>query len=263
MAWTLYLTTGVFAGLFAGLLGVGGGLLIVPVLVLIFTAQHFPADQVMHFALGTSLASIVFTSLSSARAHHARHAVNWRVVRGIAPGIVMGGLSGAFAATAFSTSVLKLLLICFEFYAATQMLLGVRPPATRGLSGDAGLFTAGGVIGVISGLLGIGGGSLSVPFLSWCNVNIHTAIGTSAAIGFTIASAATLGYIVSGWPLAELPSYHLGFVYLPALVGLVLASVSAAPVGARLAHHLPVHQLKVIFALLLYGLGVRLAISLL
>ncbi|HCA27262.1 MAG TPA: hypothetical protein DEP05_06415 [Betaproteobacteria bacterium] len=262
-AWALYLATGAFAGLLAGLLGVGGGLVIVPVLAFIFTAQHFPAGQVMHLALGTSLASIVFTSLSSVRAHHARRAVDWRVVRAAAPGIVIGGLAGAFAATAFSTGKLKLLLVCFEFYAATQMLFGIRPTAARGLPGRGGLFAVGGVIGGVSSLLGIGGGSLSVPFLSWCNVNMRTAIGTSAAIGFPIALAATLGYIVSGWPLAGPPPYRLGFVYLPALGGLVLASISTAPVGARLAHRLPVGRLKKIFALLLYGLGVKLAISLL
>ena len=261
--WLLYLVTGVFAGFLAGLLGVGGGLVIVPVLVFIFTAQHFPAEQVMHLALGTSLASIMFTSISSLRAHHAHGAVNWVVVRGLTPGIIAGTLGGTMVAAQLSTSFLKVFFVVFLYYVATQMIMNIKPKPSRELPGVMGMFSAGGVIGAVSSLVGIGGGTLSVPFMTWCNVKLHQAIGTSAAIGFPIAVAGAVGYIANGWALGTLPAYSLGFVYLPALAGLVAASVLAAPLGARLAHRLPVAKLKKFFALLLYALGTRMLLSLL
>ena len=261
--WLLYLATGVFAGFLAGLLGVGGGLVIVPVLVFIFTAQHFPPEQVMHIALGTSLASIMFTSVSSLRAHHAHGAVNWAVVRGITPGIIAGTLGGTVVAAQLSTAFLKVFFVVFLYYVATQMVLNIKPKPTRELPGRAGMFGVGSVIGAVSSLVGIGGGTLSVPFMTWCNVKLHQAIGTSAAIGFPIAAAGAAGYIANGWMRDALPAYSLGFVYLPALVGLVAASVLTAPYGARLAHRLPVARLKKIFALLLYALGTRMLFSLL
>lgn len=261
--WLLYLATGIFAGFLAGLLGVGGGLVIVPVLAFIFAAQHFPAEQVMHLALGTSLASIMFTSISSLRAHHAHGAVNWRVVRGITPGIIAGTLGGTVVAAQLSTAFLKMFFVVFLYYVATQMILNIKPKPSRELPGTVGMFGAGGVIGAVSSLVGIGGGTLSVPFMTWCNVRLHQAIGTSAAIGFPIAAAGAAGYMANGWALGTLPAYSLGFVYLPALVGLAVASVLTAPFGARLAHRLPVARLKKFFALLLYALGTRMLLSLL
>lgn len=261
--WLLYVATGIFAGFLAGLLGVGGGLVIVPVLVFIFAAQGFPAEQVMHLALGTSLASIMFTSISSLRAHHAHGAVNWRVVRGITPGIVAGTLGGTVVAAQLSTTFLKVFFVVFLYYVATQMILNIKPKPSRELPGKAGMFGAGSVIGAVSSLVGIGGGTLSVPFMTWCNVKLHQAIGTSAAIGFPIAAAGAAGYVANGWALVTLPAYSLGFVYLPALAGLVVSSVLTAPFGARLAHRLPVARLKKFFALLLYVLGTRMLLSLL
>lgn len=260
--WLLYLATGVFAGFLAGLLGVGGGLIVVPVLAFIFAAQHFPAGLVMHLALGTSLASIMFTSVASLRAHHAHGAVNWRVVRGITPGIIIGTLAGTVVAARLSTLSLKVFFVVFLYYVATQMALNIKPKPSRELPGAAGMFGAGGVIGGVSSLVGIGGGTLSVPFMTWCNIRLHLAIGTSAAIGFPIAAAGAVGYIANGWALGTLPAYSLGFVYLPALAGLVMASVLTAPLGARLAHRLPVDRLKKVFVLLLYALGTRMLFSL-
>lgn len=260
--WLLYVATGIFAGLLAGLLGVGGGLVIVPVLAFIFAAQGFPAAQIMHLALGTSLASIMFTSISSLRTHHAHGAVNWRVVRGITPGIVAGTLGGTVVAAQLSTTFLKMFFVVFLYYVATQMIMNIKPKPSRELPGKAGMFGAGGVIGAVSSLVGIGGGTLSVPFMTWCNVKLHQAIGTSAAIGFPIAAAGTAGYVANGWALGTLPAYSLGFVYLPALAGLAVASVLTAPFGARLAHRLPVARLKKFFALLLYVLGTRMLFSL-
>ncbi len=260
--WFAYIALGLFAGLVAGLLGVGGGLIIVPVLAFIFAAHHFPPEHLLHLALGTSLASIVFTSISSFRAHHAHGAVNWRVWREITPGIVIGTLLGTVLAAQLSTQFLKGFFVLFLFYVGTQMLLDIRPKASRSLPGLLGMFLAGNVIGAVSSLVGIGGGTLSVPFMTWCNVALHQAIGTSAAIGLPIALAGTIGYVSNGLAVSHLPAYSVGFVYLPALVAIVLGSVLTAPLGAALAHRLPVKKLKKIFALLLYTLGIRMAISL-
>jgi uncharacterized membrane protein YfcA len=260
--WLLYLATGIFAGFLAGLLGVGGGLVIVPVLAFIFAAQHFPAGQIMHLALGTSLASIMFTSISSLRAHHAHGAVNWAVVRGITPGIIAGTLGGTVLAAQLSTAFLKVFFVVFLYYVATQMIMNIKPKPSRELPGALGMFNVGSVIGAVSSLVGIGGGTLSVPFMTWCNIKLHQAIGTSAAIGFPIAAAGAVGYIANGWMRETLPEYSLGFVYLPALAGLVAASVLTAPLGAKLAHRLPVAKLKKFFAMLLYVLGTRMLLSL-
>jgi uncharacterized membrane protein YfcA len=261
--WFLYLALGAIAGFLAGLLGVGGGLVIVPGLAFVFAAQHLAPDYIAHLALGTSLASILFTSLSSVRAHHAHGAVSWRILRGVSPGIVAGTLAGTVLAAHLSTGFLKAFFVAFVYYVATQMILNIRPKASRELPGTAGMFAAGGVIGGVSSLVGIGGGTLSVPFMTWCNVKMHQAIGTSAAIGFPIAAAGTVGYILNGVGHPELPQYSLGFVYVPALAGLVVASVLTAPWGAKLAHRLPVARLKKIFALLLYAIGTRMLVGLL
>jgi uncharacterized membrane protein YfcA len=261
--WILYLALGAIAGFLAGLLGVGGGLVIVPALAFIFTAQHFPPDFIAHLALGTSLASILFTSLASVRAHHAHRAVSWSILRGVTPGIVAGTLAGTVVAAHLSTGFLKAFFVVFVYYVATQMLLNIKPKPSRDLPGTAGMLAAGGVIGGVSSLVGIGGGTLSVPFMTWCNVKMHQAIGTSAAIGFPIAAAGAVGYVLNGVGHGELPRYSLGFVYLPALAGVVAASVLTAPWGARLAHRLPVAKLKKIFALLLYAIGTRMLVGLL
>ena len=263
LEWIAYLVLGLFAGVVAGLLGVGGGLIIVPVLAFIFAAHHFPEQYVMHLALGTSLASIIFTSLSSLRAHHAHAAVDWKVWREVAPGIVTGTLLGSVLAAYLSAFFLKVFFVLFVFYVGTQMLLDIKPKAARELPGLPGMFAAGNVIGVVSSLVGIGGGTLSVPFMTWCNVQLHRAIGTSSAIGFPIAVAGALGYVANGLAVrAALPEYSYGFIYLPALATIVAASILTAPFGAKLAHRLPVKKLKTIFAFLLYILGIRMAVSL-
>lgn len=259
--WLLYLSTGAFAGVLAGLLGVGGGLIIVPLLTFVFTAQHLPDAYILHLALGTSLASIMFTSVSSLRAHHARGAVNWSVVRTISLGILTGTFFGSWVAAQLTTHFLKGFFIVFLYYVALQMLLNIRPKPSRTLPGGGGMFGVGNVIGGVSSLVGIGGGSLSVPFLTWCNLPMHNAVGTSAAIGFPIAVAGAVGYVVNGLTAASLPEWSLGFVYLPALAGVSLASIFTAPLGARLAHSLPVGQLKKVFALLLIVMGTRMLLS--
>ncbi len=264
MEWiALYFTLGLAAGFMAGLLGVGGGLLMVPVLTWAFLEQGFAAAYNIHLALGTSLGVIVITSISSLKAHHAHGAVDWQVVRRITPGIVAGTLAGAWLAAYFSDRGLKVFFTCFLFYVATQMLLGFRPKASRGLPGLPGMSVAGGVIGMVSSWVGIGGGTLTVPFLTWCNARMRAAIGTSAAVGLPIAISGAVGYMLSGRGIAGLPEWSLGFVYLPALAAIAAGSWLTAPFGARKTHTWPVARLKRIFAGLLYLLGVRMAYGLL
>lgn len=257
----LYLIAGCVAGFLAGLLGIGGGVVIVPILLYIFTVQHFPVDHMIHIAIGTSLASIMFTSVSSLRAHHAHDAVDWNIVKRITPGILIGTLLGTWIVAKLPASLLKVLFIVFVFYVATQILLNIKPKPSRQLPGVIGMFAAGGIIGMFSSFVGIGGGALSVPFMTWSNVKMHNAIGTSAAIGFPIAVAGTIGYLVNGLTAADLPEWSVGFVHLPSLAGLVLTSVLIAPIGVRISHKLPVTTLKKIFAVFLYIIGTKLLIN--
>jgi uncharacterized membrane protein YfcA len=259
---SMYLAAGAVAGLLAGLLGIGGGLVIVPMLVFCFSLQHIDPSVTMHLALGTSMASIIFTSVSSFRAHHKRGAVEWPLVRRIVLGIFVGTFLGSCLAARMSTGFLKGFFVVFLYYVATQMLLNKKPKPSRQLPGYFGTFVVGNVIGAFSSLVGIGGGTLSVPFMTWCNVAVHRAIGTSAAIGFPIAIAGTVGYLFNGWHVTNLPIYSVGYIYLPALFGLVATSVLTAPFGVRLAHSLPVDRLKKVFAVLLYVVGTRMLVGL-
>ncbi|BCL76961.1 UPF0721 transmembrane protein [Jeongeupia sp. HS-3] len=256
------LALGLVAGLLAGLLGVGGGLVIVPGLLFVFHLIGLPEAHQQHLALGTSLATIVFTSIASFRAHAAHGAVRWPVFRSIAPGIVIGTFVGAQLAGLFSGIALKWFFVVFAYLVGAQMLADFKPKPSRGLPGTLGMGGVGTVIGAVSSWVGIGGGSLSVPFMTLCNVPVREAIGTSAAIGLPIAAAGALGYVVSGWGAFELPAGSAGFVYLPALAGIVIASFPMAKVGARLAHRLPVAVLKKCFAALLIVLATKMLISL-
>ena len=251
LLWLLYPVFGAVAGVIAGLLGVGGGVVVVPILFFLFTSQGFSPEHIMQMALGTSLGSIMFTSVSSFRAHHRRGAVHWDIVKKITPGILIGTFSGTWVAALLSSTFLKVFFALFLYYVSIQMLLNLKPQPARTLPGHAGMFGVGGVIGVVSSLVGIGGGTLSVPFMSWCNVPVLHAIGTSAAIGFPIAVAGTLGYIVNGIGVPGLPELNLGYLNIPALFGIALFSMLTAPLGARLAHRLPVVALKRVFAVFL------------
>lgn len=248
--WLLaYAALGAVAGFFAGLLGVGGGAVMVPVLALMFAAQGFPQEHLMHLALGTSMAAIVFTSLSSLRAHHKHGAVHWSIVRAITPGILAGTFAGAQLASVIATRPLAIIFVVFMSYVAFQMLANIKPKPSRQLPGAFGMFAVGGGIGAVSALVAIGGGSLSVPFMTWCNVKMHNAIGTSAAIGFPIALAGSAGYLVGGGVTGHgLPAGSFGYIFLPALAACVVTSMLTAPFGAKAAHKLPVPTLKKIFA---------------
>jgi len=257
-----YLAVGAVAGVLAGLLGIGGGLVIVPMLVFCLTRQGISNEAIMHVALGTSMASIVFTAVSSFWAHHKRGAVQWVVVRRIVPGILVGTFLGTCVASRLSTSFLKAFFVVFLYYVALQLLINKKPKPSRGLPGQIGMFGVGNAIGAVSSFVGIGGGTLSVPFMIWCNIAVHHAIGTSAAIGFPIAIAGTVGYIINGLSATHLPELSLGYVYVPALAGIVGASVLTAPLGVRLAHSLPVDRLKRVFAVLLFAVGTRMLMGL-
>ena len=260
--WWAYLSIGVAVGFLAGLLGIGGGMVMVPMLVFVFSAKGFPAEHMMHLSLATSMATIVFTSLSSVRAHHRHEAVDWAVARAMASGIVAGALAATLAAGFIPTRPLAIFFTGFMFYAATQMFFEVKPKPSRQLPGAAGLFGAGAVIGGFSSVLAAGGAFLSIPFLAWCNLPLKRAIGTAAANGFPIAVAGTAGYVLNGLRVEGLPEGSLGYVYLPALAIIVAASMPLAPLGARLAHRLPVKRLRIVFALMLYGLALRMLANL-
>ena len=260
--WWAYLAIGMTVGFLAGLFGIGGGMIMVPMLVFVFTANGFPGEHMMHMSLATSMATIVFTSLSSVRAHHRHAAVDWAVARAMAPGIVAGALAATLAAGYVPTRPLAIFYTGFMLYAAAQMFFEVKTKPLRQLPGAIGLFGAGAVIGGFSSVLAAGGASLSIPFLARCNLPLKRALGTAAANGFPIAAAGTAGYVLNGMRVEGLPEGSLGYVYLPALAIIVAASMPTAPLGARLAHRLPVKRLRIAFALMLLALALRMLANL-
>lgn len=247
---------GIGTGFLAGLLGIGGGMLMVPFLTIILSARGVPSDLAVKMAIATSMATIIFTSISSVRAHHKRGAVRWDIVKRLAPGIVVGSLVSSLGVFALlKGSALAIVFGLFVGFSATQMFLDKKPKPTRQLPGTGGTVAAGGVIGFVSGLVGAGGGFISVPFMTWCNVAIHNAVATSAALGFPIAVANVVGYVASGLRVEGLPPASFGYIWLPGLVVIAMCSVFTAPLGARAAHALPVGKLKRVFASILYLLA--------
>jgi uncharacterized membrane protein YfcA len=257
-----YLGIGALVGFLAGLLGIGGGLIIVSSLALMFAAHAgFPAQYIMHFAIGTSLAAIMAGAWSSFRTHHRHGAVDWTVVKDMTPGLLLGVLAGVALARVVPTAFLKYFFLAFMAFMTVTMALNLRPKPARALPGPGALRGVALVIGAMSSLFGGGAAALGVPFLTWCNVTTHRAIGTCAAMGFPLAIAGTVGYAIAGWSVPDLPPWSLGFVYLPAFVGISATSVFFAPLGARLAHKLKGAMLRRIFALFLIVMGLKLAVS--
>lgn len=252
-----YLLTGALAGVMAGLLGVGGGLVVVPALAWVFATQGYASDSLMQFAVGSSLATIVPTSVSSLLAHHTRGSVDWTAVRGLVPGIVLGALAGAVLAHFTSSAGLAVCFGLFEIAVALQLAFGGAPAAHRRLPGAAGMTAAGGVIGAVSALLGIGGGTLTTPYLAWHGIDIRRAVGTSATVGLPIALAGAAGFLVTGQAAAWQPGHNTGYIVWPAVATIAFTSVLLAPLGARLAHHLPRARLRQVFALFLLVVGAR------
>ncbi|MEO8007121.1 MAG: sulfite exporter TauE/SafE family protein [Betaproteobacteria bacterium] len=260
--WIVYLLMGLFVGFFAGLLGIGGGLILVTLMVYLFTLQGFPPDRLLHLALGTSIASIVFTSISSLRAHHKHGAVRWDIVRTAIPGLVVGTLLGTLVADQFKSKYLAIFFVVFVYCSAVQMFANVKPKPTRQLPGRPGMTLTGVVVGILSSLVGVGGGVMTIPLMSLCNVPMRQVIGTSAALGLPIAVAGSIGYVVTGLGKDHLPPLSIGYVYLPALVGIVIGTFITVPRGARMAHTIPVTRLKKIFAVILFILATRMLWSL-
>lgn len=260
--WLGYVAIGAAVGFFAGLLGIGGGAIMVPLLAMLFEAQGLPKAHIMHLAVGSGMVTILFTSLSSMRAHAARGVVRWDLALALTPGILVGGLLGSVATAWISTQAFAAMFTVVVFFAATNILIDRKPQPSRQLPGALGSMLVGAVIGSVSALGALGGAFLTIPFALYCNVPLLQAIGTAAIVGFPIALAGSVGFVVTGWGQSGLPPYSFGYAYLPAVLGITLASVLTAPLGAAAAHRLPTKRLRQVFALLLYGLATKMLIGL-
>jgi uncharacterized membrane protein YfcA len=258
-----FLLLGGVVGFMAGLLGIGGGGIMVPVLTSIFILQGVPVDKVMHLALGTSMASIIVTSFSSLRAHHSKSTIIWKVVQTMVPGIILGTFFATFLVAYMSSIYLAVFFALFMAFVAFQMYLNKQPKPTRKLAGNIALVSVSSGIGAISALVSIGGGSMTVPYLMWQNVDVKKAIACSAAIGFPLSITGTLGYVINGWGIDSGISYCVGFIYYPAVILISITSYITAPYGVMLAHKLDVSVLKKVFALLLILLSIKMITSIL
>lgn len=261
MTLLLFLGLGVVAGVLAGMLGVGGGIVIVPVLLAVFHYLGFTPGIIAHLAIGTSLATIVFTSLSAIRAQQRKRAIDWKLVSALVPSVIIGSFLSGYIAGWIPGHLLRVLFGAFLVLASVQLLLNWRPGGHRGLPGRVGQWIAGGVIGMISALVGIGGGTLTVPFLSWCNVDMKRAVASSSALGFGLALFGAAGFVLSGWGEPALPHWSLGYVYVPAWLGISATAILFAPLGVWLSHTLPVAMLKRGFGLLLLFVAVRMLLN--
>lgn len=259
--WWAYLALGAFVGFFGGLLGIGGGAAMVPVLAMIYAAKGFAPATIVHLALGTSIATMIFTSASSVTSHHRRGAVHWLAWRRMLPGVVIGTLAGALLAGRLDPRLLAIAFTVLIYALATQMLLDENPAPGGELKGTGAMSSAGGIIGFISSLSATGGAALTVPYLAKRSLGMHEAIGTAAAVGWPLALAGALGYGFTGWGRAGLPEWSAGYVYLPALAWIAAASMAAAPLGARVAHRTKGRTLKRVFAVVLYGLATNMLVS--
>lgn len=260
--WCAYLGLGAFVGFIAGLLGIGGGAAMVPVLAFIFAAKGFAPSQIVHLALGTAITTILFTSASSVYAHHRHRAILWPTVARMTPGVVAGTAGGALLAGVLSVRLLAIIFMLLITWSASNMLFGKR--SIERTSRTDGTFKASAIaaaIGIISSLTATGGGSLVVTYLTAQGIRIQSAIATAAAIGWPLAAAGASGYVITGLQRQDLPTHSLGYVYLPALGGIVMASMLFAPLGARVAHRLSAKRLKQVFALILLALAGKMLVD--
>jgi uncharacterized membrane protein YfcA len=260
--WWIYLPIGAVVGFLAGLLGIGGGMILVPILVFVFGANNFAPGHLMHLALATAMATIPFTSVSSVRAHHRHGGIDWHIVTGLMPGLLIGAVFGTLVAGSIPGRPLAIFFAAFLFYAATTMFFDLVPKGTRSLPGRPGLALVGAIVAFLSSFIAAGAALMTIPFMAWCNVPLRRAVGTASAIGFPLSVAASAGYVIAGWQAAGLPQHSLGFVYLPALALIVLTSVLTAPLGARVSQRMPVKRLRIVFALVLYVIAIRMLASL-
>jgi uncharacterized membrane protein YfcA len=258
----LYLVLGALVGFMAGLLGLGGGGILVPLLSSIFIYQGINADNAIHLALGTSLACMIVSSTASIRAHASQNTVVWSAVSGMAPGVISGGFLAAQAAAHINPVCIAIFFALLMAIVAGQMFLNWRPkPSSKPLT-LRGLIAAGIGIGSVSALAAVGGGFLAVTYLGYKNVNIKSAIGTSAAIGLPIAISGTIGYMISGWSITLSNPYTVGFIDVPAFLAIAVTSAIAASYGARCSHNLPDAFLKKIFAAISLLLSIKMLLFL-
>jgi uncharacterized membrane protein YfcA len=260
-AFVVFALIGCIAGTLGGLLGIGGGLVVVPALTWYLAQDPSLAGRAIHLAVGTSLAVIVFTAMSSLVAHHLRGAVRWDLLRSMTPGAVVGAAWGAMAADALDEASLRRLFGLFELMVATRMLLAWRPRPGRSVPGAKALTGVALIVGTVSATLGIGGGTLTVPFLTWCNVPIRAAVATAAGVGLPIAVSGALTLVWAGRNPSDPNPLSFGFVHLPALVGIAITSVLFAPAGAWLAHHIPQRGLRRVFAFVLAWIGLTMVLG--
>jgi uncharacterized membrane protein YfcA len=252
----MLLVCGSISGFMAGLLGIGGGMILVPFMILVFTHQGFSPELIVHMAIATGMATILFTTTSAIWAHHKHSSIDWKLVASLSPGMVVGGLvGGSKIFEAIHTSWLSLGFALFIVYSAIQMIRNKKPVAERELPGPLGLFSFGALAGALASLVGAGGAFITVPFMLRCNVKPHTAMASSSGLGFPVAAAATIGYMYGSWNLPNLPAGSLGYVYLPAVLCIALVSIFTAPQGAKMARKLHVAHLKRIFGVMLLFLA--------
>jgi hypothetical protein len=256
----IYALTGIFAGLMGGMLGLGGGIIIVPVLHYVFTQQGFASSVVMHQAVTTSLATIIITSFFATYAHHQKKAVSWAIVNRIAPGILLGACLGVLVADSLSSNILRIFFGLFEILVAIQIWFEIRPISNISLPGTGGFIISGLGIGLFSTLLGIGGGTLTVPFLLWCNLNMRNVVAISSACSFPIAVAGTTAFVIAGWSNLDISTHSIGYLYWPAALIIIAMTIFFAPIGARLVYYLPIEILKRSFATLLMIVGIKMLI---
>ena len=270
----IFLIIGALAGFAAGLFGVGGGTIIVPLLFIVFTQMDYSPDSIMHLALGTSLATIIVTSISSLMAHNKKGAVMWPVFKNLAPGLAIGCFLGAGIAGQISGLYLQLIVGVFLLWVAYKMFFAGKKPVASHANNSSGAngvssanynnpvlpskpkqLAAGGVIGIASAIFGIGGGSLTVPYLTRYNVVMQKAVGTSAACGLPIAIAGALGFMFFGMQQQVDVPNTIGFVHIYAFLGISIMSFFTAKLGAKVAHILSPELLKKCFAVLLTVVG--------
>jgi len=252
----MLLLCGSVSGFLAGLLGIGGGMILVPFMILVFNHLGFKQELIVHMAIATGMATILFTTSSAIWAHHKHSSIDWKLVAALSPGMIIGGLlGGSKLFEALKTSWLSLFFAVFIVYSSIQMFLNKKPKPGRDLPGPIGLFSFGAFAGALASLVGAGGAFITVPFMLWCNVRPHVAMASSSGLGFPIAAAATIGYMYGSWGNPSLPVGSLGFVYLPAVACIVVVSIFTAPFGAKLARKLDVSQLKRVFGIMLFFLA--------
>lgn len=258
----LYIVCGALSGFFSGLLGIGGGLVVVPLLTAIFEYSIGNSSaHIMHMVVATSLASSIFTAMASARAHAKKNAVRWNVVRLMFFYIILGTSGGIFAASYFSSATLRVIIVLFLFFVATQIFWDLYPKAKQEAPKKILYRIMGTVIGFISSLVGLAGGSLFVPFLRYTGLDMHVAVGTSSALAWAIAGTGAFGYAVAGFGMNNLPAWSVGYINIPAMLGIAITSIFFVPLGVRISHALPVDILKRVFAIFLYITATRMLVS--